>query len=105
MGLQFGEAHGAVSRTRISQASETLLKVPSGQQLQGQRISAWDFVCPEDISWRCEVHNLCGIAGFTHKHWVPPTSRIYEATATLIHRGPDQQACTRARFFRAGRRG
>jgi asparagine synthase (glutamine-hydrolysing) len=34
---------------------------------------------------------LCGIVGFTHKRWVPDSDRIRKATATLIHRGPDQQ--------------
>jgi asparagine synthase (glutamine-hydrolysing) len=34
---------------------------------------------------------LCGIVGFTHKHWVPDSDRIRAAAATLIHRGPDQQ--------------
>jgi asparagine synthase (glutamine-hydrolysing) len=34
---------------------------------------------------------LCGIAGFTHKNWAPDCDRIENATATLIHRGPDQQ--------------
>jgi asparagine synthase (glutamine-hydrolysing) len=34
---------------------------------------------------------LCGIAGFTHKSWVPDADRIHSAVATLIHRGPDQQ--------------
>ena len=34
---------------------------------------------------------MCGIAGFTHKHWVPDPSRIRDATTTLVHRGPDQQ--------------
>ncbi len=34
---------------------------------------------------------MCGIAGFTHKHWSPSSDRIRSATATLIHRGPDQQ--------------
>jgi asparagine synthase (glutamine-hydrolysing) len=34
---------------------------------------------------------LCGIAGFTHKHWAPNSDRIRSATATLTHRGPDQQ--------------
>jgi asparagine synthase (glutamine-hydrolysing) len=34
---------------------------------------------------------LCGIAGFTHKSWLPEPGRIERATATLIHRGPDQQ--------------
>jgi asparagine synthase (glutamine-hydrolysing) len=34
---------------------------------------------------------LCGIVGFTHKRWVPDSDRIRSATATLFHRGPDQQ--------------
>ncbi|HTS59854.1 MAG TPA: asparagine synthase (glutamine-hydrolyzing) [Terriglobales bacterium] len=34
---------------------------------------------------------MCGIAGFTHKNWVPDVERIRSATATLVHRGPDQQ--------------
>jgi len=34
---------------------------------------------------------LCGIVGFTHKCWVPDSDRIQNATATLIHRGPDEQ--------------
>ena len=34
---------------------------------------------------------MCGIVGFTHKSWVPDSDRIRNATATLIHRGPDQQ--------------
>ncbi len=34
---------------------------------------------------------MCGIVGFTHKHWAPDSDRIQKATATLIHRGPDQQ--------------
>ncbi|MGA2965107.1 MAG: asparagine synthase (glutamine-hydrolyzing) [Terriglobales bacterium] len=34
---------------------------------------------------------MCGIVGFTHKNWVPDADRIRSATATLLHRGPDQQ--------------
>ncbi|MGD0214274.1 MAG: asparagine synthase (glutamine-hydrolyzing) [Terriglobales bacterium] len=34
---------------------------------------------------------MCGIVGFTHKNWLPDSDRIRNATATLIHRGPDQQ--------------
>lgn len=34
---------------------------------------------------------MCGIAGFTQKNWNPEPERIKQATATLIHRGPDQQ--------------
>ena len=35
--------------------------------------------------------HLCGIVGFTHKRWAPDPDRIRDATATLLHRGPDQQ--------------
>jgi asparagine synthase (glutamine-hydrolysing) len=38
-----------------------------------------------------EVQALCGIVGFTHKRWAPDSDRIRSATATLFHRGPDQQ--------------
>ncbi len=34
---------------------------------------------------------MCGIVGFTHKESPSPGERIREATATLLHRGPDQQ--------------
>jgi asparagine synthase (glutamine-hydrolysing) len=34
---------------------------------------------------------LCGIVGFTHKHWAPDADRIRNANATLLHRGPDEQ--------------
>jgi asparagine synthase (glutamine-hydrolysing) len=34
---------------------------------------------------------VCGIVGFTHKNGSPRPERIAEATATLVHRGPDQQ--------------
>ena len=34
---------------------------------------------------------MCGITGFTHKNSTPPPERIWEAAATLHHRGPDQQ--------------
>lgn len=34
---------------------------------------------------------MCGIVGFTHKDGLPRPQRIAEATATLVHRGPDQQ--------------
>jgi asparagine synthase (glutamine-hydrolysing) len=34
---------------------------------------------------------VCGIVGFTHKESPSPGERIREATATLLHRGPDQQ--------------
>jgi asparagine synthase (glutamine-hydrolysing) len=45
---------------------------------------------------------LCGIAGFTHKNWAPPVNRIREATATLIHRGPDQQGVFQSSLFSMG---
>ncbi len=34
---------------------------------------------------------MCGIAGFTHKNGLLRPERIADATATLVHRGPDQQ--------------
>lgn len=34
---------------------------------------------------------MCGITGFTHLHQKPDPNRIRRATATLHHRGPDQQ--------------
>jgi asparagine synthase (glutamine-hydrolysing) len=34
---------------------------------------------------------VCGIVGFTHKDRPSSGERIREATATLLHRGPDQQ--------------
>lgn len=34
---------------------------------------------------------MCGIVGFTHKKGLPRPERIAAATATLVHRGPDQQ--------------
>jgi asparagine synthase (glutamine-hydrolysing) len=42
---------------------------------------------------------LCGIAGFTHKNWTPPPERIWEAAATLEHRGPDQQGTYSSKDF------
>jgi len=34
---------------------------------------------------------VCGIVGFTHRDRLSSGERIREATATLLHRGPDQQ--------------
>jgi asparagine synthase (glutamine-hydrolysing) len=34
---------------------------------------------------------LCGIAGFTHRNYLPDPSRIQAAVGSLLHRGPDQQ--------------
>jgi len=45
---------------------------------------------------------LCGIVGYTHKSWTPPPRRIQEATATLIHRGPDQQGVFQSSLFSMG---
>lgn len=45
---------------------------------------------------------MCGITGFTHKNWIPPAQRIREATATLFHRGPDQQGVYQSSFLSAG---
>ncbi len=39
---------------------------------------------------------MCGIVGFTHKRWSPDHDRIQTATATLIHRGPDEQGVFRS---------
>jgi asparagine synthase (glutamine-hydrolysing) len=45
---------------------------------------------------------LCGIAGFTHRNYVPDPSRIEAATRTIIHRGPDQQGVFRSNFASMG---
>jgi asparagine synthase (glutamine-hydrolysing) len=45
---------------------------------------------------------LCGIAGFTHKDWIPAPERIRSATATLIHRGPDQQGVFESKIVSLG---
>ncbi|HEX4542774.1 MAG TPA: asparagine synthase (glutamine-hydrolyzing) [Candidatus Acidoferrum sp.] len=45
---------------------------------------------------------MCGIAGFTTKTWSAPPERIREATATLIHRGPDQQGVFHSNLFALG---
>ncbi|WP_051669992.1 asparagine synthase (glutamine-hydrolyzing) [Bryobacter aggregatus] len=34
---------------------------------------------------------MCGIAGFTHLNTAPPLGRIAACTASITHRGPDQQ--------------
>ena len=33
---------------------------------------------------------MCGIAGFTHRNWMPGPQRIGEAARCIHHRGPDQ---------------
>src|SRR4028119_209988 len=33
---------------------------------------------------------MCGIAGFTHRNWMPGPQRIVEAARCIQHRGPDQ---------------
>ena len=45
---------------------------------------------------------MCGIAGFTHKNYLPSPERIRQATSTLIHRGPDQQGVYETSVFSFG---
>ena len=45
---------------------------------------------------------MCGIAGFTHKNWAPDAERIESATATLVHRGPDQRGVFRSSVLSMG---
>ena len=45
---------------------------------------------------------MCGIVGFTTKNWSAPPERIRQATATLIHRGPDQQGVFQSNLFSMG---
>ena len=45
---------------------------------------------------------MCGIAGFTHKGWIPEPGRIRDATATLVHRGPDQRGVFESHFASIG---
>ena len=45
---------------------------------------------------------MCGIVGFTHKDGLPRPQRIAEATATLVHRGPDQQGVHESAFCSLG---
>ena len=45
---------------------------------------------------------MCGIAGFTTKNWSAPPERIRQATATLIHRGPDEQGVFHSTLFSFG---
>ena len=45
---------------------------------------------------------MCGIAGFTEKRWSPGPGRIETATATLTHRGPDEQGVFRSSLCSMG---
>jgi asparagine synthase (glutamine-hydrolysing) len=45
---------------------------------------------------------VCGIVGFTHKDWIPDPERIRSATATLIHRGPDEQGVFESKIVSLG---
>ena len=45
---------------------------------------------------------MCGIAGFTQKGWTSDPDRIQLATATLAHRGPDQQGVFTSRLCSLG---
>jgi len=45
---------------------------------------------------------LCGIVGFTSRTWSTEVSRIEDATATLLHRGPNQQGTFHSRLCSLG---
>lgn len=45
---------------------------------------------------------MCGIVGFTHRHWIPGAERIRSALALLAHRGPDKQAAFESRSVSLG---
>jgi asparagine synthase (glutamine-hydrolysing) len=45
---------------------------------------------------------VCGIVGFTHKDGLPRPERITAATATLVHRGPDQQGVYESNYCSLG---
>jgi asparagine synthase (glutamine-hydrolysing) len=45
---------------------------------------------------------VCGIVGFTSKRWAPESDRIRRATATLVHRGPDQQGAFQSNLCSLG---
>ena len=45
---------------------------------------------------------MCGIVGFTHKQWSPDPDRIQTATATITHRGPDEQGVFRSSICSLG---
>lgn len=45
---------------------------------------------------------MCGIAGFTQKRWTSSPDRIDAVTATLTHRGPDQQGVFHSRLCSLG---
>jgi asparagine synthase (glutamine-hydrolysing) len=45
---------------------------------------------------------LCGVVGFTTKDWSPEPRRIEDATATLFHRGPNQQGTFESRLCSLG---
>jgi asparagine synthase (glutamine-hydrolysing) len=51
---------------------------------------------------RGEQAGLCGIVGFTARNWSPSPERIAEATATIVHRGPDQQGVFLSRACHLG---
>jgi asparagine synthase (glutamine-hydrolysing) len=45
---------------------------------------------------------MCGIAGFTHRKGESPGQRIWDAVATIIHRGPDHQGCFESAYVSLG---
>ena len=40
---------------------------------------------------------MCGVAGFTHRNWLPEPSRIADAARCIRHRGPDQSGSYESR--------
>src|SRR5260370_41017955 len=49
-----------------------------------------------------ESQRLCGISGYTHRRGVFDPTVIRRSTASLIHRGPDQQAVHESRLVSLG---
>jgi asparagine synthase (glutamine-hydrolysing) len=45
---------------------------------------------------------MCGIAGFTHRNWMPGPQRIGEAARCIHHRGPDQSGTFESRSVSLG---
>jgi asparagine synthase (glutamine-hydrolysing) len=45
---------------------------------------------------------MCGIAGFTHRDWMPGPQRIGEAARCIRHRGPDQSGTYESRIVSLG---
>src|SRR3979411_2373043 len=73
----------------------------AGQRFPEAHYDDWKSAVTYDRRFT-RYKELCGIVGYTHKNWTPPTRRIQEATATLIHRGPDQQGVFQSSLFSMG---